>query len=1055
MGGKSVRKSRFSGKLVAACLVLFSACVVAGFNGPAPVAIVEYADGYTKVAGLGTLLNDVGQPYIDLSAQAVSGSLDLSRARVLMLGSFVTNSPDLKRLIAANARALQDFVYKGGVLVVLTQADQDERQVEWLPPGLSAIRSDVDYEYVTLLSPEHPLFNSPNRVVERGAWQSLLSVPVSAWESLESQSGFAVLAASDRRGARPCILEGTLGQGRILLVTMALDKWYSQPGQEFRRAGILALTQNLVSYVDQALAGRGLLVQPTPPYQPLTLHVKGRVLADFDGNGRISMGDVPLAGVALSDGNHVVTTGALGYYALDTSDDVEPIVYVTVPSGYSAVESFYAYLPSEPNPVADFLLRPDPATARDGFTFAQISDIHVFDAQTREHFTQGLREIQELDETPAFVVATGDLVDSASARGQLQQYAQALASTQIPVRNVIGNHDAGGGGPNYSGFYRHFLGPDHYSWDYGSYHFVAVNCLPGFEVERPWLEQDLAAVRGKKHLVVFYHYDPTRELMDFLAERGGSLLAHGHWHSTKVGHYRDVLYVSTSSFRWGGIDSSPVNFRIVRCGPNGQVSTEMRVREQHHLLAVVSPEQETTAWDDGVLFLVNAADTSTPPRQVELVVADRTDNAPPGAGWQRLEQGGPMTWSLKMPLEPGRWYRAWVRAVPARGDTWQTSHLFFVRSQTLLPRPTGDWPHYRGPAHDGAASSLRPPLRLAWVCPTGRSLHMASPVVVNGTVFLGTQDDDNGTQASVIALDATTGAVRWKHPVDSSIKDAVTAAQDSVFAMTVTETIYALDARTGEEQWKAQLGDILDRWAYGSPTVQDGVVYAGPAGKLAALDAATGKVLWTAALAGDWVPSHSSPLVADDRLIVAYQWSKGVAAVSRADGSLLWSVEMNANATAVRYGDQVIVAAGGGLVALDLKTGEKKWTLPIPQGWPTSSPALKDGVVYVGLPTGDIIAARADTGELVWRTPTARSLTTASPYLWQTATVASSPAVAGEVVYVGANDGCLYGLNTSDGRVIWKCYFGAMVSSSPAVSGNCLYVADDAGNLYCFVGEAK
>jgi outer membrane protein assembly factor BamB len=52
----------------------------------------------------------------------------------------------------------------------------------------------------------------------------------------------------------------------------------------------------------------------------------------------------------------------------------------------------------------------------------------------------------------------------------------------------------------------------------------------------------------------------------------------------------------------------------------------------------------------------------------------------------------------------------------------------------------------------------------------------------------------------------------------------------------------------------------------------------------------------------------------------------------------------------------------------------------------------------------------------------------------------SSPAVVDGVVYVGSNDGCIYALNASTGNQIWNCSLGHISYSTPAVADGYLFV---------------
>ncbi len=71
--------------------------------------------------------------------------------------------------------------------------------------------------------------------------------------------------------------------------------------------------------------------------------------------------------------------------------------------------------------------------------------------------------------------------------------------------------------------------------------------------------------------------------------------------------------------------------------------------------------------------------------------------------------------------------------------------------------------------------------------------------------------------------------------------------------------------------------------------------------------------------------------------------------------------------------------------------------------------AVANGVVYIGYeyPDGSLYALNASTGDLIWKYTTGNDVIT-------------SPAVANGVVYVGSEDNHVYALNASTGALLWK-----------------------------------
>src|SRR5580700_10640743 len=123
---------------------------------------------------------------------------------------------------------------------------------------------------------------------------------------------------------------------------------------------------------------------------------------------------------------------------------------------------------------------------------------------------------------------------------------------------------------------------------------------------------------------------------------------------------------------------------------------------------------------------------------------------------------------------------------------------------------------------------------------------------------------------------------------------------------------------------------------------------------------------------------------------------------------------------AVANGVVYVGSNDSNLYALNARTGAKLWSYPT--GYQVySSPAVANGVVYVGTDyPGGVCALNARTGALLWRYPT-------------TGTVFSSPAVANGVVYFGSWDHKVYALNARTATKLWSYTTDDLMESSPAV----------------------
>ncbi|WP_247730467.1 PQQ-binding-like beta-propeller repeat protein [Halovivax limisalsi] len=112
----------------------------------------------------------------------------------------------------------------------------------------------------------------------------------------------------------------------------------------------------------------------------------------------------------------------------------------------------------------------------------------------------------------------------------------------------------------------------------------------------------------------------------------------------------------------------------------------------------------------------------------------------------------------------------------------------------------------------------------AWLFDTGGAVY-SSPTVADGTVYVGTGYED-GDQGAVFALDAATGSQAWSTGFgkqDELFVSSPTVADGIVYVGTQRPAVYAFDAASGTERWRAP----TNASTFSSPTVHDGTLYVG------------------------------------------------------------------------------------------------------------------------------------------------------------------------------------------------------------------------------------
>ena len=209
-------------KLVLVVLVI--SLLTSSVSPAAEIAIVDYADQWTKVDALRQTLDEFKIKYDDYTKNVEKGTLAFKvENRLFFIGSMTTNNPKLHQSLDKNAKAIQDFAKKGGIVIEPTQADQNEANVDWLPDGLTCVRSDPDSADFKIIKPDHAVFSAPNKMIKKSfqlwghqGWPTV-------WEVIANQKGFDVIMESLKK---PVIMEAEYGKGKFVMMALAPDKYH-------------------------------------------------------------------------------------------------------------------------------------------------------------------------------------------------------------------------------------------------------------------------------------------------------------------------------------------------------------------------------------------------------------------------------------------------------------------------------------------------------------------------------------------------------------------------------------------------------------------------------------------------------------------------------------------------------------------------------------------------------------------------------------------------------------------------------------------------------------
>ena len=308
-----------------------------------------------------------------------------------------------------------------------------------------------------------------------------------------------------------------------------------------------------------------------------TRGIKGIVFHDKEKTGIYNPAvDIPLEGIAVSNGRDIVLTDHEGKYRLELLEN--SFVFVIKPRNWNStvdnlqIPRFYyknfshratgtkysglAATPPLPES-ADFPLYP--VEEPDEFEVIVFADTQPRNEKELHYLTRdAVDELIGYD--AAFGVTLGDLVFD--DLGLFEPLNQIISKIGVPWRHLIGNHDLDFSADDNiaarGAYFRHY-GPSYYSFEYGPAHFIVMDNIR-FIIDgdnryyRPevsenhmiYLENELARLHKDKLLIILMHIpwddrgwnmEQRNRLAELLTSHTNVLSLGAHWHR----HYHRFL----------------------------------------------------------------------------------------------------------------------------------------------------------------------------------------------------------------------------------------------------------------------------------------------------------------------------------------------------------------------------------------------------------------------------------------------------------------------------------------------------------------------------------
>ncbi len=266
--------------------------------------------------------------------------------------------------------------------------------------------------------------------------------------------------------------------------------------------------------------------------------------------------------------------------------------------------------------------------------------------------------------------------------------------------------------------------------------------------------------------------------------------------------------------------------------------------------------------------------------------------------------------------------------------------------------------------------------------------------------------------------------VKWRFQTRGSIVSSPAVANGTVYVGSADHHLYAVRAQDGTQLWAFATKGAVNS----SPAVANGLVFFSSLdGNVYAVDAASGAQAWRFATGGE--RRFSAP---------------GIHGIQPRSEIMPDPFDVFLSSPAVANGMVYVGSGDHNVYALDERTGALRWKFET-GNVVHASPAVAGGTVFIGSWDRYFYALDAQTGTLRWKFATGEDRD-----VYNQVGIAGSAAVVDGTVYFGCRDSHFYALDARSGALRWRRdHHGSWVIASPAVDGRTvLYTTSDERRFY-------
>lgn len=274
-----------------------------------------------------------------------------------------------------------------------------------------------------------------------------------------------------------------------------------------------------------------------------------------------------------------------------------------------------------------------------------------------------------------------------------------------------------------------------------------------------------------------------------------------------------------------------------------------------------------------------------------------------------------------------------------------------------------------------------------------RKVNRMSPIIYKEKIIMGNAID------GLVAYNQESGQEMWRIPIPYGVEASGTTIRDRLFTGSNNGKVYSIDLSVGSILWTFDTKSE----SVAEPLLFDGVIYfISGSQSLFALDAATGKQLWT---------------------------------YSRQDTSNLMTVR-GGSKPAISNGILYVGFSDGSLVSFNAKTGTQQWEITLNKNSRfkdiDASPVIEGDYIYINSYDDKLYCVSKTKGEIIWSVKGGG---------------VSTPVISGERVIFSSSKSEMVAVYKKDGKQFWKYTSDKGVMTDPVLFKGFVVAGESQGSL--------